>query len=119
VGHIHLLLMELTRRAVELPRHITADRPVNKRILGISTKAPEKYVRLTFEDSRRGRLLLLLVLLCGWLPLPERTEGARLKDEGKVGGSEDCASSCSMMWIRRKPKWHTSISNEYSGYCTA
>jgi hypothetical protein len=102
--YIYLLLMELTRRAAELPRDITADRPVNKRILGISAEASDKYVRLTFEGSRRGRLLLLLVLLFGSLPLPERTEGARLEDEGKVGGSEDCASSCSTMWMRRKPK---------------
>jgi hypothetical protein len=51
----------------------------------MSAEAPEKYVRLMFDGGLRGRLLLLFMLLCGWLPLPEWTEEARLEEEGKVG----------------------------------
>jgi hypothetical protein len=82
---IHLLLMELTRRAAELPRDITTDCPVNERILGISAEAPEKYVGLTFDGGCHGRLLLVFGLLCGWFPLPEWTEVAWLGEEGMVG----------------------------------
>src|ERR1700761_6900116 len=64
---------------------ITADHPANKRIIGFSTEAPEKYVPLIFGGDRRGKLSLLLEFLRNGLPLPEWTDKARLEEEGKVG----------------------------------